>query len=312
MFFSFGAVALLVIWLSSSQQRRPLALVAAGMLTLYPILESMLQGSRSTLVHVAFLVFIFARSSKAMPWLVRSPWALTAAGVALAALIELIYELRTLQGVTTADEMADIFKTTAIGLYARPPQWIEDGIISTGGTGLVGGFLKVWTHIIQYLTHSWVVYFINFAHFEGPHGWGSLHFFVPLRVISALSGETFDYDAVMAGVEPGVSGTFVSLVFYDFGALGPVLAALFGAAATLVHRRAQRFPERWLPLNTYLCFAILTMGVDNPLVGGLGQFATWAYLAYVPMHYIVTLLGERSRQAPRSSAENTARWLQAR
>jgi hypothetical protein len=157
-----------------------------------------------------------------------------------------------------------------------------------------------------------VVYFINFAHFEGPYGWGSLHFFVPLRVIGAITGEAFDYDVVMAGIEPGVSGTFISLVFYDFGAFGPILAALFGAAATFVHRRALHYPERWLPLNTYLCFAVLMMGVDNPLVGGLGQFATWSFLAYVPLHYVVTMLSERSGQAPRSVAvDNPVRWSQA-
>jgi hypothetical protein len=292
-FFSFGAVSLLLIWLSSSQQRRPAIFVFAILLTLYPAAESLLQGSRSSLLHVAFITFIFARSSKAMPWLVRSPWALAATGMALAAVIELVYELRSLQGIDEM-EIADLFKLTAIGEYAHPPQWIMDELIATGGRGLTGGTLKVWTHFTQYLTHSWIVYFINFQHFEDVFGWGRLHLYMPMRIVSALLGEDVTYDPALYGMEPGVSPTAISLVQYDFGAAGPLMAMLFGMAATVVHRRAIAYPERWLPLNAYLCFASLTLMIDNELLGGSGGFAVWTFGLYVPLHYGVTLLSQRT------------------
>jgi hypothetical protein len=295
-FFSFGMIALMLIWLSDSQRRRPIVFVCAVAMTLYPALESLLQGSRSTLLHVAFLTFFLARSTNSLRWLVRSPWALLATGIALATFSELVYELRSLQG-DDEQEIADIFKLTAIGQFARPPQWITEAIIANNGSGLVGGTLKVLTHSLQYLTHSWVVYFVNFEGFDGVLGYGRFHLYLPTRLLSVALGEDFNYDPTLYGMVPGVSATAFSLVYYDFGALGPLLAGAFGAVATLVHKRALRYPERWLPLNAYLVFASLAMTVDNQLVGSLGAYAIWTFIAYVPLHALMTGLSQRASQA---------------
>jgi hypothetical protein len=267
----------------------------AGAMTLYPAIESLLQGSRSTLLHVAFLTFFLARSSNALRWLVRSPWALIATGIALATFSELIYELRSLQGDDEL-EIADIFKLTAIGQYARPPQWITEAIITNNATGLVGGTLKVWTHAFQYLTHSWIVYFVNFEGFDNELGLGRLHFYLPTRLLSAALGEDLTYDPTLHGMVSGVSSTAFSTVLYDFGAFGPLMAGAFGALATWVHKKALRYPERWLPLNAYIVFACLTMTVDNQLVGSLGQYAVWTFIGYVPLHAMMTLLSHRPAQ----------------
>lgn len=298
--FCLGVVALLLLWLSSSTKRRPGMTLFVCLLTAYPPVEALLQGSRSTVLHIAFLVFFFARSSNAIPWLVRSRWALAGLGIGMVALFEVVFELRTLQGQDELD-MADIFTVATIGQFARPPQWLLEGIISTGGQGVVGSLLKVWTHSFQYLTHSWIVYFVNFESFDGVLGWGRVHLYLPTRVFSSLIQEDLNYDPTLYGMQQGISGTAISLIYYDFGALGPILAAVFGALATMVHQKALSYPERWLPLHTYLGFACLLMPVDNQLVGALGYFATWAFILYIPFHYILGVLlggGESKAGAP--------------
>jgi hypothetical protein len=294
MCFSFGAISLFLVWVSGSQQRRPVVFVLAALLTFYPALEALLSGSRSTLLHVVFLGFFFARSTNALPWLIRSRVAMLVCGLALMAFVELIYEIRSLEGDDEIIDISDIFRLTAIGQYARPPQWITDAIISTNGQGLVAGSLKVWTHFVQYLTHSWLVYFVNFDQFQDVLGWGRLHLYLPTRTLSALVGEDLSYDPGLYGMELGVSPTAISLVYYDFGGAGPLFAILFGMAVTVVHRKAIRIPERWLPLNAYLCFACLTIMIDNQLIGALGAFAIWTFIAYIPLHYVMSLLSLHS------------------
>jgi hypothetical protein len=313
--FSFGIIALALMWLSSSQRRRPATLVLAGFLALYPMLESLLVGSRSTMLHTAFLLFFFARATNALRWVVRSRLALMAGGIALIVFAQLIYEIRSLQGTDEIVDISDVFRLTAIGQYARPPEWITEAILATNGQGLVAAILKNWTHFTQYLTHSWLAYFVNYSQFDGTAGWGRYHLNMPLRALSAILGEDLTYDPSLYGIQLGMSGTAFTAVLCDFGAAGPFFAGLFGFAATAVHRRAIRFPERWLPLHAYLCFGCLTMLIDNQLVGGLGAFATCSFIAYVPLNYFMTVLsreaeglalGTAAPNVPTSSSEQSS------
>lgn len=289
--FSFGMIALVLMWLSSSQHRRPLMFAFVGVLALYPMVELLLQGSRSVILHTAFLIFMFARSTNSLRWLVRSRFLIVLACVAIVILAQLIYEVRSLQGDDELD-IAEVFRLTAIGRFARPPDWIIDAIIATNGQGVIAIVLKNWTHLTQYLTHSWVAYFVSFDQFEDVIGWGRIHFIMPVRAFSALLGEDFGFDPGLFGMEVGVSSTAITLVYYDFGPAGPLFAALFGLLVTVIYRKTIWFPERWLPLHAYLCFACLMMMIDNILVGGLGMFAVASFAAYVPFHYLLSILAQ--------------------
>lgn len=288
--FSFGIIAMMLIWLSSSFRRRPFAYALAVLLSLYPMLESLVQGGRSTTIHTLFLLFMFARASNAMPWLVRSPAALLAAGIAVIAAAQLFYEIRTLQGADDQIDLADIFRSTAISQYAQPYDWVVEHLFATNGQGLISAVLKTWTHFTQYLTHSWLVYYDNYLNFEGVYGWGRMHFFMVFRLLSGLTGEDLNYDATLYGSLSGISTTAFSSIYYDFGPAGPLTAFAFGYAGTSVQRKSIMFPERWLPLYVYLCFACLMMLLDNQLMGSLGAFAIWTFSLYVPLHYLVTTL----------------------
>lgn len=299
LFFSFGIVAVSLFWLTSSYRRRPAAYAFAILLAAYPMLEALLTGGRSVTIHTLFLLFMCARASGVMSWLVRSPVALLCAGLAVVAGAQLLYEIRTLQVAGDEIDLADVFKLTAMARYAQPWDWVVDQLVSTNGQGLFSEVLKVWTHSTQSLTHSWLVFYDNYLHFDGTFGWGRLHFFMLVRILSGLVGEDLSYDPTLYGLEGGISGTSFSTIYYDFGAVGPLAAAAFGYAATLVQRKAIMFPERWLLLYVYLCFTCLMMMLDNQLIGSLGAFAIWTFGLYVPFHFLITFLsGHRDGGEP--------------
>jgi hypothetical protein len=288
--FSFGIVSLTLIWLSSSQRRRPFTLVLALMLALYPMFEGLVQGSRSTMIHTAFLFYLLARSSNAVSWIVRSRIALVAAGFAIVLLSTIIYEVRSLQGAADEVDISDVFRLTAAGQYAKPYDWVIEMLIETNAQGVLGSILKTWTHFTQYLTHSWLVYFDNYEQFTGVHGWGRIHLQMVFRLLSTLVGEDLTFDPGEVGMQVGLSTTAFSSIHYDFGGLGPLFAGMFGYLATVLQRKSIELPERWLPLYAYICFSCLMMMLDNQLLGSLGSFAVWSFGFYAVLHYLMTML----------------------
>lgn len=301
MFFTFGMVALALMWLSSSQSRRPVMFVYVGLLALFPTFESLLQGSRSTMIYTVFLFFFFARATNAMSWLTKSPVALTIGSGVLIVFAQMIFELRSLQDVVTAVDISDIYKSQGIAIYASPPNWITQALVATEAQGLVAALLKIWTHFSQYVTHSWLVYCFNFDGFLGEHGWGRAHLNVFTRVLTTVTGENYNYDAAFQGLQEGLFGTAFSAIYYDFGPAGPLASGAFGFAATWVHRETIRHPDRWLPLHALLCFACCTMLIESALLGGVGAFAIWSFLAYALVHFFVSVLSRKADAQPEIS-----------
>lgn len=299
LFFSFGLVAITLMWLTGAHRRRPYSFALASMLALYPMFEALVQGGRSTMIHTLVLLFLIARSADAMRWLVRSKLALILCGVGVLLVAEAIYQMRTLGADAVTQDMVDVFMLTTISEYARPSQWAVDILVSTNGVGLLGGAVKAWTHVSQYLTHSWLAYCDNYNTFEGILGYGRYHLFLVMRFLSALTGEDLNFDPTSYGMISGVSTTGFTSLLYDFGMGGPLVAAIYGFVATTIQRWAVQLPERWLPLYMYLCFACLMYMLDNQLIGGLGAFAIWTFSSYVGVHYLVTLLsGSIKTKAP--------------
>ena len=300
LFYSFGLIAVILIWLSGSHRRRPYSFALAAVLAAYPMLEALFQGSRSTTVHTVVLLFMAARSANAMRWFTRSKFIPILCGVGIIVGAQVVYEMRTLGPVSDQQDMVDVFTLTAISEYAEPAPWVLDTLVTTNGTGLVGGALKAWTHMTQYLTHSWLAYCDNYGAFEGVIGYGRFHLFIVTRVLSALAGEDLNYDPTLHGMILGISTTGFTSLLYDFGMTGPLVAALFGFGATTIQRKAIQLPERWLPIYMYLCFACLMHMLDNIFLGGLGAFAIWTFGAFAAIHYFMTLLsGTGASTTPR-------------
>jgi hypothetical protein len=289
--FTFGFVALALIWLSGSQRRRPLMYALVVVLSAYPVAESLAQGSRLTLLNTSAFVFLLASSTDSLRWLLRSRIALLMTGVALIVLAQVIYEIRQLEGAAQSD-LSDVFVTTAISVYARPKDWIIEFLISTNGEGVLGVAAKVAVHITQYLTHSWLVYFVNYEQFDGVAGWGNIHLNLPLRGVGALVGYEL-YDGSLHGAEEGIFATALSTLCYEFAGFGPLAAGVFGFAVTWVQGKAIHRPERWLPLHCYLIYTCASMLLSDELVGGIGQFVIWTFIAYIPLHYGLSLLQAR-------------------
>jgi hypothetical protein len=293
--FTYGGIALALIWLSSNQRRRPVTLAIVGLLAAYPMGEALLQGSRSTMFHTAFLIFFYARSTGALRWLIRSRLTLVGLILATLAFFQIIFEIRSLEGGGYEDVVSEVYRLSAAAEYAMAPPWIINAISESDGRGIVAEALKVWTHFEQYLTHSWLVYFVNYESLqEGSLGWGRIHLNTPLRALGAMINADLTYDAFSHGQLEGIFSTAISPVYYDFGMLGPLFAGLFGLVATLVQAKAIRLPERWLPLYALLCFGCATILIDNQLLEGLGTFAIWGSILYAALHFVVSLASRRA------------------
>jgi len=293
--FSFGLIALALVWLTKTERRRPVAMVIAALLAAYPMAEGLLGASRSPMLHTAILVFILARSTKSLTWLVHSKVALLIVGLAMLAFFQLLFEVRTLEGGAYEESIAEVFRLTGMAEFAQAPIWITSAITATDGRGIYASILKNWVHIEQHITHSWVVYFANFQHFdELEYGDGYIHFSLPLRVVAYITGQQIFYSPFLHGMEEGMYSTALSNIYYDFGGLGIPLAFVFGYCQTALHRQAIRLPERWLPLHILMCLANFMTFMDNPLTGGLGAFAVWGTLLYVALHFVVSLLSRES------------------
>ncbi|MBN9088890.1 MAG: hypothetical protein J0J01_18445 [Reyranella sp.] len=293
--FSFGLIALTLVWLTKTDRRRPVATAIAMLLAAYPMTEGLLGASRSPMLHTAILVFVLARATRSLTWLVHSRVALLAVGLVLITFFQLLFEIRTLEGGGYEESIAEAFRFTGMAEFAAPPAWITNAIIATDGQGFYVAILKNLVHIEQHITHSWVVYFANFAHFdELEFGDGYIHFSLPLRVIAYITGQQIFYSPFVHGMEEGMYSASLSNIYYDFGLLGVPLAFAFGYAQTVLHRKAVHLPERWLPLHILMCFANFMTFIDNPLTGGLGAFAVWGTLLYVIIHFIVATLSRES------------------
>jgi hypothetical protein len=299
--FCLGVIALMLIWLSASQRRRPVTFVIACILAAYPMIEALLQGSRSTMLYTAFMVFFSARATGALAWLVRSRFAMILAALMLLGLFQIIFEIRSLEGGGYEESISEVYRLSALSEFASAPIWLTNMIIETDGGGVIAGILKTWVHFEQYVTHSWLVYFANFDNFQdGVHGWGRYHLNMPLRFLGVMLDADLSYNPFDNGMSEGLFSTAFSYMYYDFGPLGPFLAGVFGLMATLLQRMTIRLPERWLPLYTLVCFATAMTLIDNLLIGGVGAFAIWGTLLYVLIHIIVSTV---SRQSFSSASE---------
>jgi hypothetical protein len=297
--FSFGLIVLTLVWLGKTQDRRRIATIIAMLLAAYPMAEGLLGASRSPMLHTAILVFILARTTRALNWFVKSRIALLAATVAMLIFFQYLFELRTLETGGFEESISEVYRLTGMAEYAWPPAWITNAIVATEGHGLYADILKVWVHMEQHITHSWIVYFANIQNFDGEYGWGYMHLSLPIRVISFISGQEIFYDPALHGISEGMYGTSLSPIFYDFGGFGPPLACAFGYCQSMIHRGAIRLPERWLPLHLLMCLANFMALMENPLTSGLGAFAVWGILLYIGMHFIVTLLSHEPSLSPR-------------
>jgi hypothetical protein len=293
--FCFGLIALTLIWLSAGQKRRPATFVVACAMSSYPVVEGLLQGSRSSMLHAGFMVFFFARSTRAMRWLFGSKLAMAGAVLAFLAIFRILYEMRTLEANNYNETIFEVYHLSSMSRFADVPSWITNIVLQNDTRDVLSNLLMTWVHFEQHLTHSWVVYFANFENMadDAGLGWGRMHFYVPTRILSLIAGADLSYNAGEAGLLEGLFGTSFSYLYYDFGALGPLASALFGMLTTFVHAWAIRLPERWLPLYAMFVIAIAMCMIDNQLVGGLGVFAFWGYLLYAGLHAIMSALSRR-------------------
>lgn len=276
--------------------------LGAAVAVLLYVAMSVMQGSRSVLlvvviIHVATWVYLSRFGGRRVP--ARSLWL----GAALL--------LSTVLG--SAAIMLDRFEkmgldpvlSLQVSGYAESLQpsnaalnWIESHPESSG-------MFAALFSLCLYLYHGFFEFSHLYEQFAADHTKGAWIFWLPLKLISVVSGESLGVEASqLAGVREGIFSTFVGPVYIDFGWFGPVFALLLGRVLAVPVARLAAGRHMWLPASSMVCATILMSPMLNLLDSAAG-----AYLLVSAV--VVTQFGRVRQRRPSPQEESSQRPVEA-
>lgn len=246
----------------------------------YPFFDMVLQGSRSTLVMyagVVFICFITLNRFRATPRALT----LIAVGIVMMPfslwLMGQVFAMRALQM-----GLDPILSMTTSG-YAHFAPVSDELTRYLSATGMEGGngFVYAFTHACQYLLHGMYEFFYVLKNIQGAGTEGLLSFYIPIKIFSSLAGGGDVEQRIVDGmIRPGVYTTLWGPMVYDFGKLGALMASLFfGYASGALSKKICSGRLEFFPLY-FLVFGFLIFGfVVNLFASGTGQYSIYSSLA---------------------------------
>jgi hypothetical protein len=167
-------------------------------------------------------------------------------------------------------------------LFCAPSAWAIN--ILSSSQGIVATLVNTWLHLTQYFGHAFFVFQQNYRDFSGDHTFGLLNFGIFAKAYYNLRGlEMPDMLAETGGLS-GLSGTFFTTIYYDFGWIfGPAFVLGLGAIFEKVYQLALIRPWQWAPLYTLFGTTCLLLMFDNMLLGGVAIIAVVSLTFYAMM-----------------------------
>jgi hypothetical protein len=285
--FPCGLALLAILWSLPQEKRTSRKTLIAYLFLLYPALESLLQAGRSGILQVViywvFYSFIFGRNRL----VTRRPVILIPPAIGVLIFFEWIFLLRAEAANVT---MAEVVQGSGYALFLPPSAWTIN--ILASDQGILVTLVSTWLHLTQYFGHAFFVFLQNFRAFSGEHTLGSINFGIIEKVYYDLAGERAPDVLAEIGGLSGLSGTFFTSVYYDFGwFLGPPFMFALGAIFEKVYQLTFVRPWQWAPLYILFGTACLLMMFDNALIGGV------AFLAVVSLAFYALIAGISRRIA---------------
>jgi len=246
---------------------------------LYPILDILVQGSRSTLViYLATCVLAFTVFQ-------RVHFKYVLAGVfffgALVWGAAWIFVIRT--GQMGIDPVASMY-LSGYSHFAPASQNIID-YLSSGGIEGVDSAIYAFVHFCQYLLHGMYEFFYIANNVEHPTTFGFQSFYIPVKIFISLFGAK-DLELIISNglLRSGVYNSLFGPWFYDFGAYGALFVSLiFGFGSGLFGRLIYRGKFSFLPLYLIIVGLLPFLLIVNLFVSGTGQYALLAALFLIPL-----------------------------
>lgn len=279
-FFCFCFIPLIVLLASDKRTHRIKLTILATLIFALPMIESLLQMSRSTLlvtIGMGFIVLVITRYA-GNPANRKLVLASLAGLIALSVFSSLIFSARLEADGRNLDE--SVF-TSVYADFLQPNEQASRALLSPNRfeASVYNAVLPNGMYYISGVYEMSVLW-------ERPDrqyfGSGRIHFYPFYRAVQILLGgddqKAFDSGEYLYRI--GVWQTFFGPVWVDFGWLGPLFLAALGYVAQSLSTGARNRQVRDLPLYAYLLVVILFMPVVNLLANGLSLFGIVSCLLF--------------------------------
>jgi hypothetical protein len=275
--FPCGLALLAILWSLPPEQRTVRKAAIAYVFLAYPALESLLQAGRSGILQIiicwVFYSLIFGKNR----FLMSRPIILIPPAIGVLVFFEWIFLLRAEAADVT---MMEVVQGSGYASFLPPSDWAVSVIASD--QGVFGTLVSTWLHVTQYFGHAFFVFLVNVRNFSGVHTLGLLNFGIFAKVYFNLIGQEMpEYVSQVGGGLAGVSGTFFTSIYYDFGwFFGPPFMFALGVIFEKVYQLTFVRPWQWAPLYTLFGTACVLMMFDNALLGGVALLAVVSLTFY--------------------------------
>lgn len=271
-FFCFCFIPLIVLLASDKREHRFKLMIVAGAIFALPMVESLLQLSRSTLlvgIGMSFIALVITRYG-GNPFNRKLILASIAGIVAFSVFSSLVFSARL---EASGRNLDDSVFTSVYADFLQPNEQASRALLSPSRME-AAVYNAVLPNGMYYISGLYEMSVLWERPDEQHFGYGRVHFYPFYRAFQIVLGsddeKSFDSGEYLYRI--GVWQTFFGPVWVDFGWFGPLFLALIGYLVEILSGGVRRRQLRDLPLYSYFLVLILFMPVVNLLANGLGLF----------------------------------------
>jgi len=239
--------------------------------SLFPVFDSLLVGSRSITLLYFMFVFLFFTVVFGSKYSIKSKVIFLTLFCTLIWASGKLFIARTmLFGLSPIDSAQISGYATFVKLDPSIIPYLSNNIESFSGEFIFGII-----NISQYYLHGMFefIYMYNETGGKGMGGGGIVNFFVVAKLYYAIAGiENFVFDFTSALYRPGVFTTLLGPFYSDFGAYAPLILCFFGIMITFFSRKAMKASLSAIFLNQFFCIVLFFSPVISFWVGANGFY----------------------------------------
>jgi hypothetical protein len=277
-------------WVSGIFRKR--MLVITFVIGIFPMIESLTVGARSTSLVVLGLVLMFSlmlELTKKYRWLPPALAMLVIFGILLSGLV---FSLRAeMIGVDYYSSMYMSGYSLFVPVNSELSHWLM-----RSETGFFQSIVFSFVNLGQYYTHGVFEFLFLYENFDTYHSMGAQNFYVIAKFFAAIfqlgSVEDFMFGSQ---VRSGVYNTFFGPVFLDFGWVGLVVVLFFGLFVGKLANIVAVGAIGASPLLAYLTIVIFFSPVVSLVASAQGIYTIFSLVLFM---IISTLFGFRVHAVP--------------
>lgn len=269
---SIGLFSLITIWIAELNLLvvSKWLKIVASLNILIAVYLSIQLGSRSLLLVVALthlLAWLFVFRARGLRLLVRHKTIAISsiAGLAIVSTVMMVARVE-LMGFSMQDSVLN----SAYSFTMVPSFEVRE---SFGDNIEISAILAGFFSLVQYIFHGIYEFSLLFTNFQGEHEWGARTLWLPLKLVSILTGGLVSgAQALNVGERYGIYTTFLGPVFIDFGLLSPLVLIFYGWLLGLPFRAMQQGKIEWMPAVVLIAASLILWPVVNILSSASGSY----------------------------------------